>query len=178
MTAARVVLAIAGAALLSVAACGKSDKMPQLMNARSTSAGPDEFSIIPPKPLAMPEDLAALPAPTPGGANRTDATPDADAIVALGGNPAGAGGIPAADGALVNSASRNGTNGSIRETLASEDLDFRRKHNGRILQRMFGVNVYYQAYSRMSLNQQAELLRWRKAGARTPSAPPAQKGEK
>ena len=56
MTAARVVLAIAGAALLSVAGCGKSDKQPHLMNIRSETAGPDEFSIVPPKPLAMPED--------------------------------------------------------------------------------------------------------------------------
>lgn len=177
MTAARVVLAIAGAALLSVAGCGKSDKMPQLMNVRSDSPGPDEFSIVPPKALAMPEDLADLPAPTPGGTNRTDANPDADAIVALGGNPAKAGGIPAADGALVNRAGRYGVNGNIRPTLAAEDLDYRRKHNGRVLQRLFSVNVYYNAYSRMALDQHAELLRWRKAGAKTPSAPPPQKGE-
>jgi hypothetical protein len=178
MTAARVVLAIAGAALLSVAGCGQSGKMPELMNLRSDSPGPDEFAIVPPKPLAMPEDLADLPAPTPGAGNRTDATPDADAIVALGGNPAAAGGIPAADGALVNNAGRHGVNGNIRPTLASEDLDYRRKHNGRILQRLFSVNVYYDAYGKMSLNQQAELSRWRKAGAKTPSAPPAQSGER
>lgn len=177
MTAARVVLAIAGAALLSVAGCGNSDKMPQLMNVRSDSPGPDEFSIVPPKALAMPEDLADLPAPTPGGTNRTDANPDADAIVALGGNPAKAGGIPAADGALVNRAGRYGVNGNIRPTLAAEDLDYRRKHNGRVLQRLFSVNVYYNAYSRMALDQHAELLRWRKAGVKTPSAPPPQKGE-
>lgn len=177
MTAARVVLAIAGAALLSVAGCGKSEKMPQLMNIRADTAGPDEFSIVPPKPLAMPEDLADLPAPTPGAGNRTDATPDDDAILALGGTPGNAGGVPAADGALVNSAGRHGVNSNIRPTLASEDLDYRRKNNGRVLQRLFSVNVYYSAYGKMSLNQQAELLRWRKAGAKTPSAPPAKDGE-
>ncbi len=177
MTAARVVLAIAGAALLSVAGCGSSDKMPRLMNVRSDSPGPDEFSIVPPKALAMPEDLADLPAPTPGGSNRTDANPDADAIVALGGKPGAAGGVPAADGALVSRAGRYGVNGNIRPTLASEDLDFRRKNNGRVLQRLFSVNVYYNAYGKMELDQHAELLRWRKAGAKTPSAPPRQPGE-
>ena len=73
MTAARLVLALAGAALLTVAGCGAwREKPPQLMNLRSSTNGPDEFSIVPPKPLEMPEDLAALPEPTPGGENRTD----------------------------------------------------------------------------------------------------------
>jgi hypothetical protein len=51
------------------------DWVPSLMNVRSATSGPDEFGIIPPKPLEMPEDLAALPEPTPGGANRTDRDP-------------------------------------------------------------------------------------------------------
>ena len=55
MTAARLVLALAGAALLTVAGCGAwRDKPPQLMNLRSSTAGPDEFSIVPPKALDMP----------------------------------------------------------------------------------------------------------------------------
>jgi hypothetical protein len=45
------------------------------------------------------------------------------------------------------------------------------------LERLFNVNVYYKAYRPMSLDQQAELWRWRRAGARTPSAPPPQAGE-
>ena len=177
MTAARVVLAVAGVALLSLAACGKGDREPILMNVTSDTNGPDEFAILPPKALELPEDLANLPEPTPGGSNLTDPDPNADAIIALGGNPAKAGGIPAADGALVNRAGRYGVNGNIRPTLAAEDLDYRRKHNGRVLQRLFSVNVYYNAYGKMSLNQHAELLRWRKAGAKTPSAPPAKDGE-
>ncbi len=34
--------------------------------------GPDEFAILPTKPLEMPADVAALPPPTPGAANRAD----------------------------------------------------------------------------------------------------------
>ena len=50
--------AIALLAVLCLVACGNGD--PQLMNLRS-GEGPDEFGIVPPKPLEMPEDLSALP---------------------------------------------------------------------------------------------------------------------
>ncbi|MCU0814947.1 MAG: DUF3035 domain-containing protein [Cypionkella sp.] len=168
----RVILAMAIAAIVS--ACGGGDRPPELMNLRSSTDGPDEFGILPPKPLQMPEDLAALPEPTPGGINRTDPTPEADAIVALGGNPARGAGL---DGGLLTHVSRFGLNTDIRQTLAAEDLQWRRDNNGRILERLFNVNVYYRAYENMSLDQHAELFRWRQLGVRTPSAPPPQEGE-
>ena len=79
MRSARMVLALAGAVVLALSACGRSDKAPQLMNIRSDGT-PDEFAILPPKALEMPTDLAALPEPTPGGANLTDHNPQADAV--------------------------------------------------------------------------------------------------
>ena len=176
MQSTRVVLAAAGAALLLLAACG-GDKVPQLMNIRSTTNGPDEFSILPPKALEMPEDLAALPEPTLGGSNLTDPQPLDDAIVALGGSPNKSGTIPAADSALYAAAARKGASAGIRETLAAEDLEWRRANNGRLLERIANVNVYFRAYQDMSLDQQGELWRWRQAGVRTPSAPPPQDGE-
>ena len=176
MQSARVVLAAAGTAMLLLAACG-GDKVPQLMNVRQTTDGPDEFSILPPKPLEMPEDLAALPEPTVGGSNLTDPQPLDDAIVALGGSPNKSGTIPAADSALYAAAARKGASAGIRETLAAEDLEWRRDNDGRLLERLFDVNVYFKAYREMSLDQQAELVRWRKVGAKTPSAPPPQAGE-
>jgi hypothetical protein len=175
MTSATGGFAIAAALLL--AACGGGDKAPNLMNVRAPGNGPDEFAILPPKPLEMPETLAALPPPTLGGANRTDPTPKADAIIALGGNPNTSTTVPAADGALLAYATRSGISADIRTTLATEDLAFRRDNNGRLLERLFNVNVYYRAYEDQSLDQHAELARWRRAGARTPSAPPAQDGE-
>lgn len=172
MQAARVILAITCAAMLS--ACGNGDATPELMNIRSSSAGPDEFGILPPKPLTLPADLASLPEPTPGGTNLTDPTPNEDAIVALGGNPKGGAG---GDAGLINHISRYGVASGIRQTLAAEDLQWRRDNNGRILERLFNVNVYYKAYEDQSLDQHAELWRWRNRGAKTPSAPPPQDGE-
>jgi Protein of unknown function (DUF3035) len=165
---------LAVAMMLTLAACGGG--APQLMNLR-TGEGPDEFGIVPPKPLEMPESLAELPEPTPGGFNRTDPRPADEAIVALGGNPGAAGGIPAGDGAIYAHAARFGVEGGIRQTLASEDLEWRRDNNGRILERLFNVNVYYRAYRSQSLDQQSELARWRAAGVKTPSAPPRKDGE-
>ena len=86
---------IAVAAMVTLAACG-GDRDPQLMNLRA-GQGPDEFAIVPPKPLEMPENLSELPDPTPGGFNRTDQNPEADAVIALGGRP-GADVAHAADG--------------------------------------------------------------------------------
>lgn len=153
------------------------DREPTLMNVGAGQRSPDEFQVLPGKPLEMPENLAALPAPTPGGTNRTDPTPHADAVAALGGNPASVargGDLPGADGPLVAHASRYGVVGNIRQTLAAEDLDYRRQNDGRLLERWFNVNVYYRAYGRQSLDQHAELERWRRAGARNVGAPPEQ----
>ncbi|WP_431298044.1 DUF3035 domain-containing protein [Tabrizicola sp. BL-A-41-H6] len=175
MQAARGKALIAVATLLVLAGCA-GNGTPQLMNLR-TGEGPDEFGVLPAKPLTMPQDLSTLPEPTLGGANLTDAQPLDDAIVALGGKPGSAGGIPAGDSALYNHAARFGVEGNIRSTLASEDLEWRRDNNGRILERLFNVNVYYKAYRKQRLDQQAELARWRAAGVKTPSAPPRKPDE-
>jgi hypothetical protein len=169
----RAVIAIS--AMVTLAACGDKGA-PQLMNLRS-GQGPDEFAIVPPKPLEMPKDLSTLPDPTPGGFSRTDRNPEAEAAVALGGKPSAAGGIPAGDSALYAHSARFGVDGGIRSTLASEDLEWRRDNNGRILERLFNVNVYYKAYRKQRLDQQAELARWRALGIRTPSAPPRKADE-
>ena len=176
MQAVKGAMAVAMAAMLALTACS-GDKTPTLMNLRSSTNGPDEFGILPVKALELPTDFTALPEPTLGGTNRTDPTPNADAIAALGGNLKAAGGIPAGDTALVRYASRGGTTAGIRETLAAEDLEYRRKNDGRLLERLFNVNVYFKAYRKQSLDQQAELQRFRKAGRRTPSSPPANPGE-
>lgn len=166
--------ALGAALMLSLSACGGSDREPQLMNLRSQTRGPDEFAVLPTKPLQMPESLTELPAPTPGGTNITDPTPEADAVAALGGSPAALGQTkPSSSNAgLVNYTGRYGRNEGIRQTLAAEDLDWRRKHNGRILQRIFGSTVYYTAYSSMSLDQYAALEYWRARGVRNVGAPP------
>jgi len=156
-----------GAVLIALAACGRGE--PRLMNLRNTEAGPDEFAILPTEPIEIPTDLASLPQPTPGGANRTDPDPEGDAIAALGGNVERAN---RAAGDIVSYAARFGVSPDIRGTLAAEDLEYRSGNRGRVLERLFNLNVYYDAYRPMSLDRYQELERLRRAGVRTPAAPP------
>ncbi len=162
---------LAAAAVLALAGCERGE--PRLMNIAANTTSPDEFSILPTRPLTMPPDLSALPEPTPGGRNRTDPAPLEDAVAALGGRPAArAAGIPAADAALYAHVTRLGTEADIRDRLAAEDLEFRRRNNGLLLDRLFSVNVYFRTYRVMALDRYAELARWRRLGVRTPAAPP------
>ena len=171
MTIRHAVFAAIGGAALTLAGCS-SNEDPILMHAGSETRGPDEFSILPTRPLEMPPSLSELPAPNPGGANRVDPNPRADVARALGGNPAAAVSPGAVDGGIVNHASRFGRDASIRDQLAAEDLAIRQRNRGRLLERMFAVNVYHRAYEFMWLDKYAEIERWRRAGVRTPSAPP------
>jgi len=157
-----------GAALVALAACGGSGD-PRLMNLRNTESGPDEFSVLPTEPIEIPQNMRELPPPTPGGVNRTDPDPEGDAIRALGGNPERA---ARASGDVITYASRFGVSPDIRGTLAAEDLEFRRRNDGRLLERIFNTNVYFRAYRPLALDRYAELERLRRAGIRTPAAPP------
>jgi hypothetical protein len=145
-----------------------------LRDLRSNSKGPDEFGILPVGALQEPASYNDLPVPTPGGANLVDRSALAEGAQALGGtlgDPNGS--IPARDGALVQHASRLGVSPDIRTTLAQTDADFRRR-KARLTQfRIVPVDRYNQAYRGEALDPQAEQNRWRRAGARTPSAPPA-----
>ncbi|WP_339108715.1 DUF3035 domain-containing protein [Thioclava sp. GXIMD4216] len=164
-------LGIALAGVLLLGACGGSN-VPELMKLRTNRPGPDEFAIVPTKSLQMPSDLNDLPTPTPGGRNLVDPTPEADAIAALGGS-SNARTTAGADRALIGYAMRKGTDPAIRSQLAAADLEYRKDHNGRLLDRLTGKTLYYQAYAPMALDQEAELERWRKLNAATPSAPPS-----
>ncbi len=155
-----------------VAACGNKDK--PLTRIKKTGNGPDEFAIIPSKPLEAPESFSALPAPTPGGSNRTDQNPLADGAAALGGNAATLAGsaIPASDGAIVNHTRRYGVNPGIRATLRAEDKEVRRRHGRVNILRIGPTDDYTDAYKRQWLDGDTEVRRLRRAGIVTPSAPP------
>ncbi|SLN68240.1 hypothetical protein AQS8620_03208 [Aquimixticola soesokkakensis] len=151
------------AALLVVAGCAGDPKL----DLTTRSAGPDAFAIVPFKPLEEPANYAALPVPTPGGSNRADQTPKADAIAALGGRGAPVTG----NGALLAQTGRYGITPSIRAELAAADLRFRRFHDGNFISRMIARNQYEKAYRRYGINPWDESERLAALGIVTPMAP-------
>lgn len=160
--------ALALAAL--VAGCGGGRGEPELLNIRGDGT-PDEFGILPTAPLEEPSSYASLPQPTPGGRNRVDPQPEAEAVAALGGRP-GVAASRAGDAALLAATGRFGVTPNIRSQLAAEDLSFRQRNRGLPLDRLFNRNVYFDAYRSQSLDQYRELQRFRAAGIPTPAPPP------
>lgn len=159
----------------AVAVAGCSQK--GLRDIRSTGTGPDEFLVLPSKPLSEPAEYSSLPQPTPGGGNRTDANPTADAVVALGGKAEalvpGQQGAPTADAGLITASSRYGVDPNVRQELAEEKVAFlkRKRITGSI--KLFPVDRYEQIYKRETLDPFGANEQFRRAGAATPSAPPA-----
>lgn len=139
-------------ALTALVACSQKERVPNRVK-----TGPDEFSILTTKPLQEPDNYNDLPAPTLGGTNLTDQTPNADAIVALGGRVPSATGV---DGGIVSYASRYGVDDNIRAELHEAD-EGRRKGRG----------SYERAYKRFALDAYAEWERLRALGVSVPSAP-------
>ncbi|MEL6607633.1 MAG: DUF3035 domain-containing protein [Pseudomonadota bacterium] len=156
-------------ALLALGACSGGGG---LVDLRTASNGPDEFSALPVSPLEQPANFTDLPTPTPGLSNRADRNPQAEAIAALGGSLSSGGGIPGSDAALVAHTGRYGTDPAIRSELFAADEAFR-KRRGRI--GFLGLRRdtrYWNAYAGQALDAGAETDRFRAAGVRVPSAPP------
>lgn len=160
-------------ALISVtvlAACENNG----LRQMQSRGEGPDEFIIVPAKPLEQPESFSALPAPTPGGFNRTDQRPLEDSVAALGGQRGSPNAqIPGSDAALVNHTSRFGREGNIRATLAAADAEFRKRQSRLTQIRIFQEDTYSVAYRSEALSASAVAEQYRRAGIPTPTAPPS-----
>lgn len=157
-------LVMCAVVLITVSACAPKS----VMSPMAVVNGPDEFAITPPKPLEEPKDFSALPVPTLGAANLTDATPKADAIVALGGRVPTATGL---DGGIVTYASRYGVDQNIRNDLAKSDTRFRKVKTAAPAW-PWTKNKYERAYRRFALDPWAELERLRALGILVPSAPP------
>ncbi|MFK7878569.1 DUF3035 domain-containing protein [Roseobacter sp.] len=143
-----------------------------LRDLQSNSRGPDEFIVEPKAELQTPSDLTALPTPTPGQGNLSDVNPVDEAVIALGGKPSRATAVPASDSALVTAASRFGVTPGIRENLAEEDAEFRRRQSRFTQYRLFREDLYNRAYRNERLDAETTAESWRRAGAKTPSYPP------
>ncbi|WP_439104255.1 DUF3035 domain-containing protein [Celeribacter marinus] len=151
------------AAFLALTACApKTELRPSAI-----SSGPDEFGVVPSKPLEAPTDFTLLPAPTPKGGNLADQQPKSDAIVALGGRPNVGGGV---DGGIVSYASRFGVDPAIRTDLAQDDATKLKRSGWGSLP--WKKDKYERTYKRFSLDAFAEWRRLRALGVNVPSAPP------
>ena len=151
---------------------GESDEILELRH--FTPRGqPDDLSASPTKPLELPESVANLPLPDKSVANRSDLTPIEDTIAALGGNVDAAEGRPDEDDMILMAyAGRAGRDMGIRQTLAQEDLEFRKDTNVLLLDRLVKQNVYNEVYDESALDPYDELIRFRDLGIATPPAPP------
>ena len=138
------------------------------------SAGPDEFLVLPNKPLTPPPDYNSLPTPTPGGANLVDQHPIADAAAALGGRPElyANNGVPASDRGLLAQTSRYGIPADTRLTLAEEDAQFRKRKAILSKFRLFKVDRYEQSYNSQSIDPFRQAGQLQNQGIRIPTAPP------
>lgn len=168
-----------GAIIISCAVIVGGCSNKGLRQLHSTGKGPEEFGVMPVKPLTAPGNYTALPAPTPGGSNLVDIDPRAEAIAALGGRaPTQSGpGVASGDVALVNHTGRFGVPSNTREELAETDVAFRKRKSRSFLSRLkIGrVDHYSEAYANQSLEPYSEGQRFRRGGALTPSSPPASK---
>lgn len=137
---------------------------------RSSGAGssPDEFMVLPTKPLEMPQSLASLPPPTPGRTSLADYQPRTDAIAGLTGRPGPRG--TASAPALV--ARAGPADPQIRTTLATEDVEYRRTHQGLFFERLFVRNKEALVYREMTLDATAAFDQMRARGVRVPPASP------
>ena len=150
---------LAGLALLALGACSNA-----------FSDGPDEFAVVPSLPLEAPPNLAQLPEPTPGGANRADVNPQATLTAALGGS-APSSGIPQSDADLIAFAARFGIDPTIRAELFAADDALRDRRGGA---RIIGRRDYFEIYANQTLDALAEFERFRSLGVSVPTAPPAE----
>lgn len=169
----RITRVLMAGCIMALAACSSDDGIRVLS---SNGDGPDEFRILPSKPLSAPASYDALPEPTPGGTNLTDLDPKGDAVVALGGRRAAvySDTVARSDSALLAYTGRNGRAEDIRGTLAAEDEEFR-KRRGRFSNiKIVKQDRYNDVYDRYQLDQYREQYRWRRSGAVTPAAPPKQ----
>lgn len=154
-------LLLAGAAL---GGCGQARSDGELRSPNS----PDEFMILPTKPLEMPQNMAALPTPTPGARNRVDYDPRAQAVASLTGREAAAG--TASAGSVIARAGPVDPN--IRAQLAAEDATWREENRGKLLPRLFARDPDDVTYGAVTLDAAAEYEAMRARGIAVPPAPP------
>jgi hypothetical protein len=154
-------------AALALAGCGEGGLAGGLRSVGVGTSSPDEFLVLPTRPLEVPPDLTALPPPTPGRPDRVAYDPRTEAITALRGSPTAAS-PPASDLVATVGPAAPG----IRAILAEEDVVYRRQNQPLLFERWFRPDRNRLAYRGMLLDADAEFDRLRARGVRIPAAPP------
>lgn len=168
MTRASTVAAALLVGAVIVSGCQNNNLASRLREA-GVGGSPDEFLVLPTRPLEIPQDLASLPAPKLGSTNRVDYQPKQAAVAALTGGPATA--LTASGAALV--ASVPPASPEIRTVLAQEDVTYRQNNKGLFFQRMFTKDKEALTYSAELLNAPTEYFNLQDAGVRTYPATPS-----
>lgn len=153
------------AASLALGACSRRVSDGELRSAGS----PDEFTVLPTKPLEMPADMAALPPPTPGARNRVDYAPRELAVASLTGRETSVAGTARAGTVIARSGP---IDPGIRSRLAQEDVVYREENRGKLLPRLFARDADDVIYQNEILDPGSELERLRAQGVLVPPAPP------
>ena len=153
--------------VLALGGCGDGGLAGGL-RAAGIAGKPDEFMVLPTRPLEMPANLAALPPPTPGQPSRVDYQPIPEAIAGLSGRPGAPGN---ADGAALVAAA-GPRDPSVRAELAVEDAEWRRTHHGRLFERLTARDKEALVYRPMVLDAPFEFERMRASGVGVPAASP------
>ncbi|MFO1141420.1 MAG: DUF3035 domain-containing protein [Amaricoccus sp.] len=165
-------LALAVAAAVPLAGCKGDNTLAGGLRAAGVGGSPDEFMVLPTRPLEMPQDLAALPPPQPGTINRVDYRPKEEAIAGLTGRTT----IATASGGPLVARTGQGAPG-IRGELAAEDVTWRQTHHGLLLPRLLAKDKDTVVYGGMILDAPAEYDRLRAMGVQIPAAPPSALGQ-
>ncbi len=155
--------------LAAVALAGCQGGVAGTLRAAGVGSKPDEFLVLPTKPLETPSDLTVLPVPTPGASNRVDYHPELEAVASLTGREVPAG--TASAGALVARAGPVDPN--IRATLAADDVIYRQNNKGKLIPRLILKDNDLLIYDGVILNSGAEYERLRALGVGVPPAPPS-----
>ena len=153
--------------LFLLSACSSDDA--RLRDLYDVGTGPEEFAVLPSKPLTIPSNLKNLPVPASAAGILADPTPNRDLLEMLGCSIDNSISIPAKDKNLLKYVSRAGVDTNIREELAKEDRKFLRRMGVLTSVKLFRVDRYNQIYRKMTLSAPKELERWRSLGVRTPS---------
>lgn len=140
------------------------------LRSSGVTSTPDEFLVLPTRPLEMPDNLAALPVPTPGQPSRVEYQPEAVAVAGLTGQEVSA--RTASGAALLARAGVASNDPLIRQRLAEEDAAYRANHRGRLLERVFTPNRETLVYREMILDPGATYEAMRARGISVPAPPP------